>query len=132
MDILIATNSFKGSLDAEEVAFYIEKGIKNANPKIKVTRVPVSDGGDGLLNRLVSATNGRKIEVEVRGPTGNKIQTCYGVLGDKKTAVIESALVCGYSFMQKEKIDPTKTTTYGVGELIKKIAKEGYNKPHPK
>ena len=128
MKILIAPNSFKDSLDAEDVASCLEQGIRKANPLLEIKKLPVSDGGDGLLKRLISATNGKLVRAIVTGPAGNKIETFYGVLGDNETALIESALVVGSKFLPSEIKDPTKTTTYGIGELIKKISKQGFNK----
>ncbi|MTI49252.1 MAG: glycerate kinase [Firmicutes bacterium] len=119
MKVLIANDSFKGSLDTFEVAESIEKGIKKANQKIEIIRKPLADGGEGTVKALVNATNGQIHNVQVIGPLGDKLDSFFGILGDKKTAVIEMAAASGLPLVPEEKRNPMVTTTYGTGELIK-------------
>ena len=118
MKILVAPDSFKGSLTAMEAAENIKKGIHRANSKIDVDLLPMADGGEGTVQSLVNATAGKIIEKKVTGPRGNKVEAFYGLLGDGKTAVIEMAAASGLPFVPEEKKNPLKTTTYGTGELI--------------
>ncbi|WP_108672070.1 glycerate kinase [Peribacillus acanthi] len=126
MKIVIAPDSFKGSMTALEAAKSIERGVKKAMPSCETILVPVADGGEGTLEILVSATNGRKVEVDVIGPLLNKVTAQYGVLGDGETCVIEMASASGLCLVEKEQLNPMLATTYGTGELIKKALDDGF------
>ncbi|MEK3889563.1 glycerate kinase [Bacillus sp. FSL K6-3431] len=128
MKIVIAPDSFKGSITAMEAALSIEKGIKNAFPEAETVLVPVADGGEGTMENLVAATNGRKVSVFVTGPLGKPVEAYFGILGDKTTCIIEMANASGLDLIKREERDPLKATTYGTGELIKLALDEGYRK----
>jgi len=87
MRILVAPDSFKGSLTAMEAAKNIKKGINSYDSKIDVELLPMADGGEGTVQSLVDATNGEIIEKEVNGPLGNKVKAFYGLLGDQSAAL---------------------------------------------
>jgi len=125
--IIIAPDSFKGSLSALEVARAIQKGIKNADTTIETVVVPMADGGEGTVQSLVDATDGRIIELNVHDPLFRKIKSFYGIMGDGKTAVIEMAAASGLPLLKPEERNPLKTTSYGTGELIKDAADRGCN-----
>jgi glycerate 2-kinase len=126
MKIVIAPDSFKGSLNAVEAARAIEKGVLKAHPYANTVCLPVADGGEGTLDTLVAATNGQKITVLVTGPLGDKVEAEYGVLGDGKTCVIEMANASGISLVPREELNPLKATTFGTGELIKQALDDGF------
>lgn len=128
MKIVIAPDSFKGSLSALEAAKAIEKGVKKARPDAETVLVPVADGGEGTLDSLVSATDGRKVQVNVKGPLLKTVQAEYGVLGDEKTCVIEMASASGLCLIEPSQLNPFITTTYGTGELIKKALDNGFRR----
>lgn len=128
MRILIAPDSFKGSLSSIEAAKYIEIGIRKVMPEAETIKVPMADGGEGTLESLVKATDGEIKHVEVIGPLGNKIKSYYGLLGDNKTAVVEMALASGLNLIPQNHRDPMITTTYGTGELIKCALREDIKK----
>jgi len=119
MKILLAPDSFKDSLTAKEVCESIEKGIKNYRNDIIVNSLPMADGGEGTVQSLVDATDGKIVNKVVTGPLGNKVEAFYGLLGNENTAVIEMASASGLPLVPESKRDPSKTTTYGTGELIK-------------
>ena len=125
MKVLIAPDSFKGSLTAYDVAKAIAQGIKKYKQEIEVKLLPLADGGEGTVQSLVDATDGQIIKKEVTGPLGNKVKAFYGILGDQKTAVIEMASASGLPLIPEEKQDPSKTTTYGTGELIAGALSQG-------
>lgn len=125
MKVVIANDSFKGSLEAIEVANAIEKGIRNILNNVNIIKKPLADGGEGTVKSLVSATKGTIEEVKVIGPLGEKIDSYYGILGDGKTAVIEMATASGLTLVPFEKRNPMITTTYGTGELIKMALDRG-------
>ncbi|MED1472085.1 glycerate kinase [Bacillus salipaludis] len=126
MKIVIAPDSYKGSLSAVEVARSIEKGIQNAFPDAHTLCLPVADGGEGTLDTLVAATNGQKVSVIVTGPLGQKVEAEYGILGDGRTCVIEMAKASGIPLISREELNPLKATTFGTGELIKQALDDGF------
>lgn len=126
MKIVVAPDSFKESLSAIEACRTIEKAIKKEMPKAKIEIFPMADGGEGILETLVYATNGKKIECEAKGALGERIQTEYGILGDGKTAVIEIAKIAGLMQVPPSERNPMNTTTYGIGEAIADALEKGY------
>ncbi len=126
MKIIIAPDSFKGSLTAVEAASAINKGIKNAFAEAVTVQLPIGDGGEGTMETLVAATNGEIRKVEVTGPLNCPVEAAYGILGDGKTCVVEMASASGLHLVQKEGMSPLKTTTYGTGELIQRALDDGF------
>jgi glycerate kinase len=120
MKIVICPDSFKESLSAREVCDCIERGLKKANSKFKIEKIPLADGGEGTVAALVLATNGRSFKCRVRDPLGKRIWARYGILGDGRTAIIEMAAASGLALVPREKRNPLVTTTYGTGEIIAK------------
>jgi glycerate kinase len=123
--IVIAPDSFKGSVSAMEAAIAIEKGVKNYLPDVDTVLLPVADGGEGTMDSLVDATGGKKVQVEVKGPLGDLVVAEYGRLGDGKTCIIEMASASGLYLIPEERKNPLLTTTYGTGQLIKKALDDG-------
>ena len=125
MKIVIAPDSFKGSLTALEVAKSIEKGIKNVDQSIETLIVPMADGGEGTVQSLIDASGGKIIELTVHDPLFRKINSFYGIMGDGVTAVIEMAAASGLPLLKMEELHPLLTTTYGTGELVKDALNRG-------
>lgn len=119
MKVVIAPDSFKGSLTAKEAAENIKLGIKRVYKDIDIECIPMADGGEGTVQSLVDVTGGKILTAAVTGPLLEKIEAFYGILGDGKTAVIEMAAASGLPLVSEEKRNPMITTTYGTGELIK-------------
>jgi glycerate kinase len=119
MKIVIAPDSFKESLSALDVAIHIEAGFREVFPDWDYVKVPVADGGEGTVEALVAATDGRIVTQTVTGPLGEPIDAFFGISGDGQTAVIEMAAASGLMLLQPEQRDPMRTTTYGVGELMR-------------
>lgn len=128
MKIVIAPDSFKGSLSAEEAALAIEQGILKAIPQVETVRIPMADGGEGTVDSLISATQGTKIAVPVCGPLEEEVIAEYGVLGDGETCVIEVAAASGICLIRAEQRNPMLATTFGTGQLIKHALDNGYRK----
>jgi len=118
MKILICPDSFKESLSAIEVCDCVERGLKKADSRFKIERIPLADGGEGTVKALVLATHGRSLKCRVSDPLGRKIWARYGILGDGKTAIIEMAAASGLALVSVKKRNPLVTTTYGTGEMI--------------
>jgi len=125
MKIVIAPDSFKENLTSLEVASEIEAGLRRVWPDAQYVKVPMADGGEGTVQSLVDATGGEIVKVEVSGPLGDKVLASYGLLGDKRTAVIEMAEASGLPLVPKDKRNPLIATTYGTGELIKDAIARG-------
>jgi len=128
MKIVVAPDSFKGSLIAIEVSDAIEKGIKEVFPEAEIVKIPMADGGDGTVQCLVNATGGEILKEKVVGPLRDEVLASYGILGDKKTAVIEMAEASGLTLVPENKRNPLITTTYGTGQLIKAALDHGCRK----
>ncbi|HNR65492.1 MAG TPA: glycerate kinase, partial [Atribacterota bacterium] len=118
MKIVIAPDSFKGSLSAAEVSEAIAYGVRGVYPYAIVEKVPMADGGEGTVECLVNATQGKIYEREVLGPLAEPIVATFGILGNQHTAVIEMAAASGLPLVPLEKKNPLITTTYGTGQLI--------------
>ncbi|MEE9158238.1 MAG: glycerate kinase [Gammaproteobacteria bacterium] len=128
MKIVIASDSFKGNLTSLEVANAMERGIRRVVPRAKIIKVPMADGGEGTMQSLVDATGGRVIKKRVCGPLGRAVLARYGILGDKKTAVIEMAQASGLPLVPHPRRNPLKTTTFGTGQLIQDALDKGAEK----
>jgi len=120
MTILIAPDSFKGSLSASNAADAIELGIRRALPSAVTIKQAISDGGEGLVDVLVPALEGTFQTTEVVGPLPNqRVHARWGLSADRSTAVIEMAAAAGLPLVPLESRNPMVTTTYGVGEIIR-------------
>jgi glycerate kinase len=128
MKIVVAPQSFKGSLNAREVAQAIAEGIKRVLPEIETVLVPMADGGDGTVQALVYSTHGRIMSVEVTGPLGDRVSAEWGLLGDGAGAVVEMAAASGITLVPPERLNPLVATTYGTGELIRAALDAGCRK----
>jgi glycerate kinase len=120
MTVLIAPSGFKESLSVTEVTDAISSGIHRAMPDARILRAPMVDGGEGFTEALVDATGGHMHHVTVTGPVGDPVKSFFGFLGAEgpRTAVLEMAAAAGLSLVPRDRRDPTRTTSYGVGELI--------------
>ncbi|MBU3134446.1 glycerate kinase [Clostridium gasigenes] len=125
MKFVLAPDSFKESMSAKEVCIAMEKGIKKVFKYAECVHVPMADGGEGTISSLVDATGGKIYTKEVVAPLGNKVVAKFGILGDKKTGIIEMAEASGLHLVHREKRNPLITTTYGTGELIKEVLDKG-------
>lgn len=126
--VICAPDSFKGSLSATEVANAMKQGVLSATEHAKVYMFPLSDGGEGLVEALVTSTNGRKKSAQVSDPIGRQVKAEYGLLGDGKTGVLEMAAASGLPLLKNEERNPMETSTYGTGELISALLSEGCKK----
>ncbi len=118
MKIVVAPDSFKGSMSAQQACQAMAEGIGRVLPSAEVVSVPMADGGEGTTEAMVAATGGRMREVQATGPLGEKVIGRVGLLGDDRTAVLEMACVSGLPLVPPGRRNPLHTTTYGTGELI--------------
>ncbi|MBS6677896.1 MAG: glycerate kinase [Clostridiales bacterium] len=118
MKVVIAIDSFKGSLSSLEAGEAAKRGILKSNPQTQVEIRPLADGGEGTVEALVQGMGGRICKVTVTGPLGNPVEAEYGIVGEN-TAVIEMSAAAGITLVPDQMRNPLYTTTYGVGEMIK-------------
>ena len=116
MKIVIASDSFKGSMTSVEVAQAAEKGIHEVYPDCQVVAVNVADGGEGTVEAIVDALGGEIVTARVADPLGRTIDARYGIAGT--TAIIEMAAASGLPLLNNEERNPWLTSTYGTGEMI--------------
>lgn len=116
--VVIAPDAYKESLSALEVATQIEAGFAQVFPQWHYTTVPMADGGEGTVDALVAATDGRVIACTVSGPLGTPVQAFFGLTGDGATAVIEMAAASGLALIPPAQRAPLHASTAGVGALI--------------
>lgn len=125
MKIVIATDSFKGSLSSLEAGDAIKEGILLADPEANVVIRPVSDGGEGMTEALTLGMGGTYETVEVCGPFQNQVEARYGILEDG-TAVMEMSQAAGITLVPEGcHLDPMTATTFGVGQMIRNAMNKG-------
>lgn len=117
MKVLIAIDSFKGSLTSREAGMAAAEGIKRVYPDAECEVLIVADGGEGTVEALMSALDGKTVTAEVSDPLGRKIKCEYGITAEG-TALMEMSAAAGITLLKKEELNPLLTTTYGVGEMI--------------
>ncbi len=125
MKIVVAPNSFKGSLSAAEAAAAIARGVREALPDADVVEIPVADGGEGTVDALVSSRKGTYEEVEVDGPLGDPVRATYGLIDGGGTGVVELASASGLTLIPLERRDPRRASTYGFGQLLEAVRRQG-------
>lgn len=128
MKVLLCPDSYKGSLTALEVAEAMEEGIRRVFPESEIQKLPIADGGEGTVETLITSTGGTFHYSEVSSPLGEKVKARWGVLGDRKTVVMEMAEASGLELVPKEKRNPRFTSTYGSGEMVRAALDQGYRK----
>jgi len=124
MKVVIAVDSFKGSMSSMEAGNAVKAGIEKVCHAAIVVK-PLADGGEGTTQALVEGLSGTYVSVEVTGPLGEKTTAKYGILGDKRTAVMEMAQAAGITLVERQRLNPRRATTYGVGEMILDAVKRG-------
>ena len=125
MKIVVAIDSFKGSMTSMEAGYAISDGIMRVLPEADVSVRPLADGGEGTVDALVSGMNGVPVTVTVTGPLGTPVSAKYGIIRETKTAIIEMSAAAGITLVSDSERNPLNTTTYGVGELIRDAVLRG-------
>ena len=125
MKIVVAPDSFKGSVTALQAANAIEKGLRRVFPDAIIEKIPMADGGEGTVQSLVDAVGGHIRTQRVLAPLENEVDAEFGILSDGETAVIEMASASGLTLVPPDKRNPMKTTTYGTGQLIRAALEAG-------
>ena len=125
MKIVVAPDSFKGSVSALEAACAIEQGLRRVFPDAVIDKIPMADGGEGTVQSLVDATGGHIQTHRAVTPLEDEVDAQFGILADGETAVIEMAAASGLTLVAPNERDPLHTTTYGTGQLIRAALEAG-------
>ena len=126
MKIVIASDSFKGSMSSLDVATAASAGVIEVYPDSEIVSVNVADGGEGTVEAIVDALGGEIVKVQVSDPLGRKIETSYGIAGE--TAILEMAAASGLPLLTVEERNPWATSTLGTGEMIMDAIARGCRK----
>ncbi|WP_347300874.1 glycerate kinase [Dolosigranulum savutiense] len=128
MKIVIAPDSFKESMTALEAANAIERGFRKVFAQADYEKIPMADGGEGTVESVIDATDGKLRQIQVHGPLGEEISASYGISGNGKLAIIEMAASSGLQLTVEKNRNPMKTSTIGFGELISDALDQGVDK----
>lgn len=126
MNILIATDSYKGSLSAKEACEAIREGIIHKNPKADITVLPLADGGEGTVDAICDIQGTKPIYAKTVDALMRTVLAKYCIMGG--TAVMEMASAAGITLLKKDELNPKVTTTYGCGIMIKDALDKGIRK----
>ncbi len=125
MKVVIAMDSFKGSMSSLEAGEAVAEGIRRADEQAETVVRPLADGGEGTMDALVRGMGGEIQRIRVTGPYGRKVECRYGIIEKRKLAVIEMAEAAGLTLVAPDERNPLYATTYGVGEVICDAAAKG-------
>ena len=129
MKVVIAMDSFKGTLTSYEACEVVAAAIAECAPDAQLVIKPMADGGEGTARAMIKAANGQWVRQTVMGPLPDmQVEAGFAWFGDSKTALVEMASASGLELLSKEQMNPLKTTTYGTGQLIKAALEYGAGK----
>lgn len=124
LSVLIASDSFKGSVSSLGIADLLEEGIHRVVPGCEVRKFAIADGGEGTVEAVMSALGGQQMCVEVRDPLGDDVTAHYGMIGDD-TAVIEMAEASGITLIEQNSENAGRASTWGVGQVMLDAVEHG-------
>ena len=123
--IVVAFDSFKGSLSSSEASEAFIAGVKSVDPAVKCCAVAIADGGEGMAEAIVGSLGGEMVSLSAHDPLGRSIVANYGVINDGATAIIPISSASGLTLLAPEERNPLIATTYGTGELILDAIRRG-------
>lgn len=126
MKVLVAMDSFKGSLSSMEACDAVERGILGAGKCAEVFKIPMADGGEGTVKSLIASAGGYIKKCRTTGLFDEEIEGYYGVINHGKTAVVETAVASGITLVDRKSLNPLKATTFGTGAIIADAVKDGF------
>jgi glycerate kinase len=125
MRIIVAPDSFKGSLSSPKAAQAIAQGLSKVWPEAEIILFPLADGGEGTVEALVHLGGGRLVEDMVQDPLGRTVKALRGLLDGGKTAVVETSAASGLTLLASGELNAVVTTSYGLGQQIRNAIKGG-------
>ena len=126
--IVLAIDSFKGCLSSKEIERCVAEEIHRVLPACQTVCIPIADGGEGMMDTLVEATQGQTVTTYAHDPLMRMRPARYGISGDRRTAIIEMAEINGLTTLSPDERNPMETSTYGTGELIKDALDKGFRR----
>lgn len=124
MKVLIAPDSFKGSISSVDASKAMERAVMDVFPDAATVKIPIADGGEGTVDVFLMAMEGEAVYRDVTGPMGETVRAKFASIGND-TAVVEMAQASGLYLVPENQRDPMKATTYGTGELIRSAVEQG-------
>ncbi|MCK1976945.1 glycerate kinase [Jeotgalicoccus huakuii] len=118
MKIVVAMDSFKGSVSSKVANEAVVQGIESVMSEARVKTYEMADGGEGTTDILIENLHGQKIEKVVTGPIGQEVTGLLGLVPSKNLAIIEVASTSGLTLLSQDELNPDEATSYGLGELI--------------
>jgi glycerate kinase len=128
MKIVIAPDSFKGSISSTRAVEKMAEGIREEWPEAQIIPLPLADGGEGTVDALLGIMDGVKVTVQVKDPLGREIPATYGWIEEEKLAVIETAAASGLPLLSETERNPKKASSFGTGQLISRALGRGAKK----
>lgn len=125
MKILIAPDSFKGSMTSIQASLSMERAILEGDPLAETVLLPMADGGEGTVDAVLWGNDGKRISCRALDPLGREIDATYGWIEKEKTAVIETAAASGLPLLKREELNPGQASSFGTGQLIKAALDKG-------
>ena len=125
MKVVVAIDSFKGSMTSLEAGEAAKRGVQRVYPDAEVCVRPVADGGEGTVEALALGMGGRMEKATVTGPLDRPVECVYGILQDRRTAIIETSGAAGIALVPERERNPMNATTFGVGEVIRDAISKG-------
>ncbi|OIJ17205.1 glycerate kinase [Anaerobacillus alkalilacustris] len=125
MKVIIAPDSFKGSITSIEATKAISNALKELDDQIKVIELPMADGGEGTVDSILLSTRGEKNYCQVEDPLGRNIETYYGWIENQKMAIVETASASGLPLLKNEELNPLLASSFGTGQLINDALDKG-------
>ena len=125
MKVVVAIDSFKGSLSSIEAGQAVKAGVLAAHPDANVIIKPLADGGEGTTDAFIEGLGGQRIDLTATGPMGSPVSCYYGYLEKDKTAIIEMASASGITLVPADQKNPLTASTRGVGEMILHALEKG-------
>ena len=123
--IVVAADSFKGSLSSAEVAAAVAQGVREVFPECEVVCLDVADGGEGTMEALLKSLGGAAVECEAHDPLMRPLRAEYGISADGGTAIIDMAAASGLTLLREDERNPLLTTTFGTGEMVAHALRRG-------
>lgn len=121
---LFASDSFKGTLSSAQIARILEQEARTVFPEAECAALPIADGGEGTVDAVLAACGGERVNVQVEGPLGAQVSAYYGMLPDGR-CIIELAAASGITLVERERLNPLRTSTVGFGQLIRHALEHG-------
>lgn len=124
MKVVVASDSFKGSLTSAEIAGLVKQAAADVSPEIAVAAVPMADGGEGTVDAVLAFSDAEEVHAEVHGPLMDSVDAKYALFSDGR-ALVEMASASGLTLVPEDKRDPLEATSFGTGELIRDALDRG-------